>query len=181
MADDTSPGTRQDILDRVEKRASAYYYEFSGCAQMVILAVQQEFKLPGGQSVFKAATYGARATSGFGGLCGAFVGGLLAMGMASGRERIEDSIYPEPEVRNEATGFTKSLERIRKYNQAFLAEFSSRQCLELQAKMLGRSYNPEIYEESIKYSSAGGREKCSALVGKAARLAAEAVLDMPRR
>jgi hypothetical protein len=75
-----------EILDRVEGKAAAYDYEFSGCGQMVILALQQEFKLPGGMAPFKAATFCGRATSGVGGVCGALIGGILAMGMGSGRD-----------------------------------------------------------------------------------------------
>jgi hypothetical protein len=74
---------KQEILDRVEKRAAAYDYEFSGCGQMVILALQQEFKLPGGMAPFKAATFCGRATSGVGGTCGALIGSIMALGMAS--------------------------------------------------------------------------------------------------
>lgn len=181
MTGQISSDERNDILERVERRASAYYYEFSGCAQMVILALQQEFKFPGGTAAFKAANYAGRGTKGIAGTCGALIGGVLAIGLASGRDKFEDSIYPDPEVLDETTGFPKSLESVRKYNKRFLEELGSWQCLELQEKLIGRSFDPENMEESEKYDKEGGREKCAELAGKAARLAAEIILEMPRR
>jgi C_GCAxxG_C_C family probable redox protein len=172
---------REEILDRVEKRAAAYNYEFAGCGQMVFLALQQEFKLPGGSMVFKAAGFTGRATSGLAGVCGALVGGIMAIGLASGREKIEDSIFPDPDVRDEISGFPKSLETIRKFYKRFSQELGSWFCRDLQIRMLGKSYDPENKEESDKYLTEGGKEKCNELVGKAARLAAETILEMPRR
>ena len=178
---DISPEEREEILDRVERRASAYDYEFSGCGQMVLLSLQQEFKLSWSPAVFKSATFFGRGTSGIGGTCGALAGGVMAIGLAAGRERIEDSIYPDPEDRDETTGFPKSLELIRKFYKRFAQELGNLQCRELQAKLMGRSYDPENKEESERFEKEGGREKCAELVGRAARLAAEIIMEMPRR
>ena len=167
MAEEIPKEEREEILERVEKRAAAYDYEFSGCGQMVLLALQQEFDLPGRSAVFKAATFTGRGTSGVGGICGALVGGIMAISLASGRERIEDSIYPDPEVRDEISGFPKSLETSRKFYKRFLQELGSWQCRELQVRLLGRSYDPENLEESERFSKEGGRERCAELVGKA--------------
>jgi C_GCAxxG_C_C family probable redox protein len=179
MADMTEE-ERQEILDRVERRAAAYDYEFSGCGQMVILALQQEFKLGGGMSAFKAATFCGRATSGIGGTCGALIGSVLALGMACGRDKFEDTIWPNPEDKGE-TGFPKSVETVRGFYKKYLEAFGSYYCRDIQAALLGKSYDPENREESLKFEHEGGREACSKCVGKAARLAAETILEMPRR
>jgi C_GCAxxG_C_C family probable redox protein len=177
---DTSDKEKQDILDRVERRAAAYDYEFSGCGQMVILALQQEFKLPGGMAPFKTATFCGRATSGIGGTCGALIGSVLAFGMASGRDKFEDTIWPNPEDKGE-TGFPKSVETVRRFYKRFLEMFGSYRCRDIQAKLLGKDYDPENREESQKFEHEGGREACSKCVGTAARLAAEIIMEMPRR
>lgn len=170
----------EEILDRVERKAAAYDYEFSGCGQMVILALQSEFKLPGGMAPFKAATFCGRATSGIGGICGALVGSVLALGLASGRDQIEDPLWPEPDNKAE-TGFPKSVEIVRDLYKRFEKELGSLKCREIQAKLLGKSYDPENREESQRFEHEGGREACSKCVGKAARLAAETLMQLPRR
>jgi C_GCAxxG_C_C family probable redox protein len=180
MADHLSQEEKQEILDRVERRAAAYDYEFSGCGQMVLLALQQEFKLAKGMTVFKALTFGGRATSGIGQVCGALIGGVLALGLASGRESLEDTIWPEPENKGD-TGFPRSVETVRRFYKRYLEEFGSYQCAVIQAKLLGKSYDPENREESMKFEHEGGREACSKCAGRSARLAAETLLEMPRR
>jgi C_GCAxxG_C_C family probable redox protein len=175
-----SQDEKQEILDRVEKRAAAYDYEFSGCGQMVILALQQEFKLPGGMGPFKAATFCGRATSGVAGICGGLVGGILALGMASGRDQFEDVIWPNSKDIGES-GFPKSVETVREFYKRFEEELGSFKCREIQVKLLGKSYDPENREESQRFEHEGGREACSKCVGRSARLAAETLMEMPRR
>ena len=181
MPEQVSEEEKQERLDRVERRASAYDYEFSGCGQMVMLSLQQEFKLPWAPAVFKSATFLGRGTSGVGGACGALIGGVLAIGLASGRDKIEDSIYPEPEVLDATTGFPQSLEIIRKYYKRWKEELGSFQCKELQTRLMGKSYDHENKEDAERFHKEGGREKCSELVGKAARIAAEIIMELPRR
>jgi C_GCAxxG_C_C family probable redox protein len=181
MAQQLSPEEKNELLDRVENRASAYYYEFSGCGQMVLLALQQEFKFPNSAGAFKAATFSGQATSGLGGTCGALAGAILAIGLASGRERIEDSIFPEPDLYDESTGFIKSRQVLRNFYDRFKEEFGTLGCQELQLKLIGRSYDPAISEDMVQYREDNGREACSSIAGKAARLAAETILEMPRR
>ncbi len=171
---------RQEILDRVERRAAAYDYEFAGCGQMVLLALQQEFKLTAGMGPFKAATFCGRATSGIGGICGALVGGVLAIGLAAGREKFEDTIWPNPQEKGE-TGFPRSVEIMRQFYKRYEQEFGSLRCREIQVKLLGKGYDPEDPQQTLKFEREGGREACSKCVGKAARLAAETILEMPRR
>ena len=181
MTKQLSPEEKNEILDRVENRASAYYYEFSGCGQMVLLALQQEFKFPDAAGAFKAATFTGQATSGLGGTCGALVGGILAIGLASGRERIEDSIFPEPDVYDESTGFIKSRQILRNLYDRFREEFGSWDCQELELKLIGRSYDPAIAADMVQYREDNGREACAKIAGKAARMAAETILEIPRR
>ena len=171
---------REEILDRVERKAAAYQYEFKGCGQTILLPLQQEFDLPGGSAVLKAATFAAAGTARMGNMCGALLGGILAIGLASGRQYFGDPMYPDPQVLGETSGLPRSLELVRRFYQRFVQELGSWLCRDLQVKMLGRSYdlvNPEEYAEFLIV----GSTKCSELVGKAARLAAETILEMPRR
>lgn len=70
---------------------------------------------------------------------------------------------------------------MRKFYKRFEEELGSMKCLEIQAKLLGKSFNLEDRDESQKFEHEGGREACSKCMGKAARLAAETLMEMPRR
>lgn len=180
MAEQLTPEAKKEILDRVERKASAYNYEFAGCGQMVLLALQQEFKLPGGMNAFKASSFTGKATSGLGGVCGALVGGIMAIGLAGGRDKVEDTIWPNLDDKG-PSGFAKSTEMVRDFYKRFQEGLGSLNCSELQKKFIGRSFNPESKEDNEAYSNEGGREGCSKICGLAARVAAETILDFPRR
>lgn len=171
---------KEEMLERVEQRATSYMYEYKGCSQAVLLALQQEFKLLGGSSALKAASFAGKGVARMGDICGALFGGIMALGLASGRENLEDPIYPDPKVIDQASGLPKSLVVVRGFYQSFVQAFGGSTCRDIQVKMFGRSYdlgNPKENEEFSKLSNL----RCSELVGQAARLAAETILEMPRR
>lgn len=180
MTEKISKEEREEILDRVEQKAAAYQYEFKGCGRIVVLALQQEFDLPGGSAVIKAASFTGGGIAHMGNVCAALLGGIMGIGLTSGPQSLEDPIYPEPEVLDEAMGNPKSLELVRRFYQRFVQEFGDSTCRNIQVKMFGKSYNTGIPKEREAFSQVS-REKCAELVGKVARLAAEAILEMPRR
>jgi len=180
MAEIVSNEEKEEILDRVEQRAASYMYEYKGCAQAVILALQQEFNLPGGSVAVKEASFAGRGIARLGDMCGALFGGIMALGLASGRENLEDPVYPDPEVIDEASGLPRSLALVRRYYQRSVEALGGSTCRDIQVKMFGRSYdmgNPKENEEFSKLSNT----KCSELVGQVTRLTAETILEMPRR
>ena len=71
--------------------------------------------------------------------------------------------------------------RIWELYQRFVQEFGSSSCRELQIRIFGRSYETVVLEEEEAFRKAGGHRACAGLVSKAARLAAEAILNLPRR
>jgi C_GCAxxG_C_C family probable redox protein len=171
---------RQEILDRVEQRAASYMYEYKGCGQAVLLALQQEFDLPGGLAPVKSATFLGRGIARLGDTCGALIAGILALGLASGRENLEDPSYPEPKMIDQTTRLPKSLVQVRNFYHKFVEIFSNPTCQKIQVKMFGRNFNLGKPEENDEFSRLSDT-KCSEMVGKVARLAAETILEMPRR
>ncbi len=172
---------RQAILDRVEKKAAAYMYKYGGCGQCVLLALQEEFELPGGRDVIKAAGFVNLGVATMGSTCGALVGGVMAMGLACGRSDWNDSKYPQPEIVEEIYQMPQSMMTVRGFYQKFVQELGSPNCRDLQIRIFGRNFDLCILEEEERFELAGGHRKCVELVGKAARLAADAILDLPRR
>ena len=176
-----TPGSRVELLNRVEERAGFYMNKYGGCGQCSLRALQEELKLPGGPAVLKAAGFTNLGIALTGNICGALLGGIMAMGLACGREDFSDTIYPQPEVVDETYGLPRSLMLIRSFYQRFIQEFGSWACRDLQVRIFGRSFETVVLEEEEAFHKAGGHQACVGLVGKAARLAAETILELPRR
>jgi C_GCAxxG_C_C family probable redox protein len=176
-----SSAEKTALLDRVEKQAAFYMDKYGGCGQCALKALQEEFDLPGGSAVLKAAGFTNLGIALTGNICGTLVGCIMAMGLACGRENLSDPIYPKPEVVDETHQLPRSLMLIRGYYQRFIQEFGSWACRDLQIRIFGRSFETVILEEEESFRKAGGHHACVGLVSKATRLAAETILELPRR
>jgi len=121
--------------------------------------------------VFKAATglAGGVGLSGIG-PCGAFSGAAMVLSQLKGRER---SNFSDPEkVR------FKSFDMSSKLVDKFLDEYGTITCRDIQQRIFGRSYYLRDPDEFKKFHDAGAHdEKCPDVVGKAARIAVEIILD----
>jgi len=156
--------SREEILDQVEQKAGDYEELWGNCAQGTLLALQEEFQLGNKQTLKMATAMPGIASRGE--TCGAVIGAMMALGLAFGRENAEDS---------QAVGITTS--RSRKLCKLFEDEFGSCICRDVQHRIFGRSfdfYNPED-QDAIK--NAGMGKKCRVPAGKAARFAAEIILN----
>jgi C_GCAxxG_C_C family probable redox protein len=176
-----SEAEKTELLDRVEERAAYYMNRYRGCGQCALRALQEELNLGGGPAVLKAAGFTNLGIALTQTICGAVLGGIMAMGLACGREDFADSIYPEPLILDEEYQLPKSLMLIRSFYQRFIQEFGSTSCRELQIRIFGRNFETLIMEEEEKFHLAGGHVACVGLVSKSARLAAEIILQLPRR
>ena len=172
---------KNEILDRVEQRAASYQREYTVCGQTVLLALQEELSLPGGSAVIKAAGFTGLGIARMGYVCGALFGGVMAIGLASGRENFNDPIFPEPQVVDDYWQLPNSLLLVREFCQRFVQEFGSWTCRDLQIRLLGRVYELMSIEEEEAFIKVGGDKVCADMVGKTARIAAEVILKMPRR
>jgi len=180
MAETAPPEEKEEILERVEQRAASYMYEFKGCGQAVLLALQKEFNLPVDSEVYKAATFTAAGMARMGDICGLLCGGMMALGLVSGRKYPDDTVYPEPQLIDQATGLPKSLVTLRSFYQKAMEVLGGSTCRDVQLKMCGRTFDLGIPKEWDEFSELIGT-KCSELAGQVARLAAETILEMPRR
>ncbi len=169
------------LLQRVETKAAHYMDRYSGCGQCSLRALMEELKLPGGVEVLKAAGFTNLGVALNQNMCGALLGCIMAMGLACGRSDFSDSIYPEPREQDDEYLLPRSLMLIRGFYQRFIREFGSWSCRDLQIRIFGRNFETVIIEEEEKFHLAGGHKACVSLVGKAARLAAETILDLPHR
>lgn len=168
----SDPQDQQQILDRVYQ--SAYDYERTvGCCPQCVLAAVQDVLGVGSDDLFKA----AHTLAGGGGLtlrgtCGALAGAMLAVGATNGRDRA-----------NFATGpYMDSYVLAKRVFDAFVEEFGSPICADVQTRLMGRSFDAWDPREYEAFLAAGGHEdKCPNVAGMAARLAAEVLLEAEQK
>jgi len=157
---------KQQILDRVQRRAEEYNLVACNCAKGTALAVMEEFGL-GSMEIIKALS----PFPGFGGtgwMCGGVTGGLIALGLFFGSDDMLDY---------ESTGAT--IMAARKFMPQFEEELGSVLCPKIQEDVIfGRYMDPAASEENMEaFAQAKGFEKCGLGPGIGARLAAEIIIE----
>jgi C_GCAxxG_C_C family probable redox protein len=162
--------TKQELLDKAYELGFEYEKVYRGCSQCVIAAIQDTLNIRD-DSVFKAGTglAGGGGLTGIG-VCGGYVGSVMVLSQVVGRER---SNFEDPEgIRYKTFGLT------RKFLGDYTRELGSIICRDIQLIRFGRPYyiaDPNDYE---KFEAAGAHvDKCPDVVGKAAQLAVELILD----
>jgi len=161
MATETS---REDILNQLEQKAGDYEEMSRNCAQGSLLALQEQFHLGDG-SALKAATVMPGIAS-RGETCGAVIGSLMAIGLAYGRDRLDDW-----------EGYMRALRQALRFCRRFEKEFGSLMCRDVQKLVLGKSYNMADIAGSEEFEKDNGYKKCRVPPGKAARIAGEIIME----
>ena len=157
---------KQQILDRVQKRAEEYNFLAGNCARGTALALMEEFGL-GSMEIIKALSP-FPGIGGTGQMCGGITGSLIAFGLYFGSDDMLDF---------EAVGATIDI------SQKFMASFKDtlgyQLCNEIHEHVIfGRFMDPGASEEHMKaFAEAKGFEKCGLATGTGARLAAEIIIE----
>ncbi len=157
---------KEQILDRVQRRAEEYNFILKNCAKGTALAVMEEFGL-GNMEIIKALS----PFPGFGGtgwMCGGVTGSLIALGLYFGSDDMLDY---------EAVGAT--IMAARKFMPRFEEEVGSVVCPKIHEDVVfGRYMDPAASEENMEaFAKAKGFEKCGLFPGIGARLAAEIIIE----
>ena len=160
---------KEQILDRVERRAEEYNFILKNCAKSAALAVMEEFGL-GNMGIIKALS----PFPGFGGtgwMCGGVTGALIALGLYFGSEDA---------LNYEATGAT--IMAARKFMPRFEEQVGAVVCPKIHEDVIfGRYMDPAANPEKMEaFAKAQGFEKCGLLPGIGARLVAEIIVESTR-
>lgn len=169
--------SKEKFVGEIREKAR-FYDRYSGCSQSVLLALQEGLEI-GDLESFKAATVLSGGVARRGETCGALLGGLMALGLAGGRERIQDT-----ERYVEAMGFADEISEEfqlgleKEFN--FSGPLDSTLCKEIQMKIYGRSFNLRDPVEKEAFLEAGGHsdEGCYKVCGIAAEVAARKILEL---
>ena len=157
---------KQQVLDRVQRRAEEYNFILKNCAQGTALALMEEFG-QGNMETLKALTP-FPGIGGTGEICGGISGSLINFGLFFGSDDPLDY---------EAKG--KTIRTAQQFTAAFEAKLGHRHCADIIEKVtIGYRLNPGESEEAMAtFAKENGFAKCSMVPGIGARLAAEFIID----
>ena len=160
---------KQEILDMVEKNAAEAQIRDDVCSRSTMYGLKYGFDfIPEEMVTSSLSLCGGTGISS--GSCGAYCSALLAIGLKYNPTMAEESIDKSIMMR----GIGKTLA----FRDAFLKEFGTTMCPEIHKTLFGRSYNFLDGKQNEEFLNLPGHaEKCSTVVAKAARMAAEMILD----
>ena len=167
----------EKLVKEIRRRAHGYD-QYSGCSQSVLLALQEGLEI-GDEASFKASTVLSGGVARRGETCGALLGGLMALGLVAGRERMED--YEQyVKATNIANEICDEFKRRIEKEFGFREPLESTLCREIQTRIYGRSFDIRDPAEREAFLAAGGHsdEGCYKVCGIAAEVAAERLLKL---
>jgi C_GCAxxG_C_C family probable redox protein len=162
---------RQELLDKIEREAAQYERDLHACGRSALMALALNMNLANANcidAVLRAAIPLSGGIAGTRNHCGALLAGIMAIGLAqvTGSPR-EDAVGE----RKAAMAASKRLYR------RFEKELGHVRCFDIRDVGLGRSFDTSDPGEQKRFEEAGGFVFCSSVVGKAARMAAEIILQ----
>jgi len=164
-----SVGLKDELIADIEQTAFDNERVYRGCGRSVLCALQTHLGLES-SAVIKAATALGGGVGRTGEVCGALLGGLMAIGLVYASDRLDDA-RTSPAYQETTTRAMKLTDRFRK-------EFGGLRCRDVHRGLFGRHYdlrNPEDVQEFRK----SDYTKCEDVVCRnAARLAAEVILEL---
>jgi C_GCAxxG_C_C family probable redox protein len=157
---------KEQILDRVQRRAEEYNFILKNCAQGTALALMEEFGL-GNMEIIKALTP-FPGVGGTGEICGGITGSLIAFGLYFGSDD-----------RLDYEAVNETIMTAQKFMAFFEGETGHMYCADIiESVILGHRINPGESEEAMMtFASEKGFEKCGLLPGIGVRLAAEIIIE----
>lgn len=159
---------KKSILDRVEKNAVEAQIRDDVCSRSTMCGLKSCFDFIPEEMVTASLSLcgGAGISSGS---CGAYCSGLLAIGLKYNPTMAEESADKSLMMR----GIGKTIA----FRDTFLKEFGTTLCPEIHKSLFGRSFNFLDEKQNQEFLTLPGHaEKCSTVVAKAARMAAEMLL-----
>jgi C_GCAxxG_C_C family probable redox protein len=155
---------RPHVHAMLDQRVELVMEKSHNCAQTTFFVLSEQFGL-GGNEILKALTP-LPGMAERGETCGAITGALMAMGLIYGRDKLDDW-----------EKYRSSLIPTNKFCTQFQQELGSSLCCQIQERAFGKSYNLMDPDDLREFQRAGATSKCSKVVQKACRLAADIILD----
>jgi C_GCAxxG_C_C family probable redox protein len=157
---------KQQILDRIQRRAEENNFILKNCAQATALTLMEEFG-QGNMEIIKAMSP-FPSIGGTGDICGGITGSLINFGLYFGSDNPMDY---------DAKGLT--IMNAQKFIALFEEALGDRHCARIiETVTIGYALNPgESPEAMMTFAKEKGFEKCGLVPGIAVRLAAGIIID----
>ncbi len=160
--------SKKDMMRELDEKAKKYVEKSGTCAQSSFLALRDQFKLDDG-AILKALTpFPGLAYRG--GVCGTVVGCIMALGLAFGRESMDDW-----------DGNIQAIPSVRAFYRRFKRAIGSIICLDVVESEFGKRFEAVEPAETKRWLKANAIEKCSATIGTGVRIAAEILLERTKK
>jgi len=160
--------SKNSIMDKAYERG--YYHEgkYRGCSQAVVAAISDLFEID--EAVFKVASgFSGGIADEAKGTCGAFAGGVMIISYIFGRDRAHYDLSGSK---------FRYRELIKKLRGLFYKTYGGETCPAIQNFMFGRYYDMSDPAQKNAFEEAGAhKDKCTHVVGTAAKWVAEILLD----
>jgi C_GCAxxG_C_C family probable redox protein len=160
---------REQLLDRVGRRAFDNEVNYWGCSQAVLDSLQHHFNI-GSEEVFKSASALAGGVGARKEACGALLGGVMAIGLLYGRAK-----YVDGQIARESTEYLEAQARAGKLCDRFLEKFGSMRCCDVSVNVRGDHY--KVFQRYDTVEALEDHDECADVVGESARMAAEVILE----
>lgn len=157
---------KEEILERVQRRAEEYEFLTHSCAKGSALAIMEEFGL-GNMEIIKALSpFPGLGMMGW--ICGAVTGSLIALGLYFGSDNLLDY-----------EGNGRAISAARQFIPRFEKEIGTILCPKIQADLIfGKYMDPRGSQENFQaFQKAKGYEKCALLPGLGARIASAIIIE----
>jgi C_GCAxxG_C_C family probable redox protein len=155
--------SREDILKQLDEKAREYLSISGNCAQSSFSALSDQFGL--GNNIIRKALSPFPGIALRGETCGIVIGSLMALGLFYGQEELGRQEWP------------KTLRPCRAFCRTFAAEFGGTACDDVTRGLCGRTFNLADPAEAEEWRETGVSAKCSDVVARGCRIAAEIMMD----
>jgi len=162
----------EEILDKAFSSAKQHEMESGDCAQTSLAGIFEALGIEN-EDVFMAATGLADGVGLTGdGHCGALSGGTMAISYLFGRKK-EDF--------GKVRKVLKACILSKQLHDQFIEKYGTCRCADIQTKLVGRFFNLYDPGEMEAAAKANMADKCSTVVGEAARMATRIILEERER
>ena len=153
----------EDIMKQLDEKAREYLRISGNCAQSSFSALSDQFEL--GDGLFRKALSPFPGIALRGETCGIVIGSLLALGLVYGQDKLGPQEWIKP------------LRPCRAFCRTFAGEFGGTACDDVTRGLCGRTFNLADPAEAEEWRKTGVADKCSDVVARGCRIAAEIMLD----
>ena len=172
-----SPEEQEQVIQKIEQSAYEYEWLYGGCGRSTLRALQEGLGIGDGETFRGITPFSGGAHNNE--LCGALSGGMMAIGLVYASGEFEKGTAEERPLAVKSPAYEKAGEQANKLCDRFREEFGGLKCRDVMYKLHGKVWNLRVPEERAEYVQPHLHDKCGLVTKKAARLAAEVILEEP--